>query len=92
MSEKRYTLRMSEALFDIAKSCAHKQNRSIAKEIELSLARYYFLLPLMDIIFKDYQFNIKDINEGNLSEHRELIMHELEEVLKNYPNSFGKHI
>ena len=83
MSEKRYTLRMSEALFNIAKSCADKQNRSIAKEIELSLARYYLLLPVMDIIFKDYQFNIKDMNESNLFENRQIIIEQVQEILKN---------
>jgi len=81
MAEKRYTLRMSEHIFDFAKSLAERNNRSIAKEIEFALARYYLLLPLISTILEDYDLNI---NHNNLNETRELIKHSLNEIIKNY--------
>ena len=85
MKEKRFTLRMSNAVFELAKSIAENNNRSIAKEIEYSLARYYLLLPLIDRIYEDYQFNIQDLNENqDIRETRELIINELEQIKANY--------
>lgn len=86
MSEKRYTLRMNEELFNMAKLCANKENRSIAKEMELALSRYYLLLPFLDLVFKDYIWSIKDFNEDNLNEQRLEVINTVHDVLSRYPN------
>lgn len=40
MTEKRFTLRMDGALFEVIKTQADKNKRSVAKEIEFILEEY----------------------------------------------------
>lgn len=47
MSEKRFTLRMDAELFDIVRTSAGMNKRSIAKEIEYVLEQYYDVEPAM---------------------------------------------
>lgn len=45
MSEKVYSLRIDEDLFEHVKKSAEKNKRSIAKEIEFVLENFYILNP-----------------------------------------------
>ena len=86
MGEKRYTLRISEELFDMAKICATKENRSIAKEIELALSRYYLMLPFLELIFKDYEYSAKNFKKTELDDQRKEALSYIKDTFEHYRN------
>lgn len=62
MSEKRFTLRMDAELFDIVRTSASMNKRSIAKEIEYVLERYYEVDPAMPENDEDLQgLDVSDV-------------------------------
>lgn len=78
----RYTLRMKETTFELVKTAAERNNRSMAKEIEYALDHYYLFLPLISTIVQDYQ-NMEKSNDTDIEEFRDLIKEYLHNTLIN---------
>lgn len=88
MDEKRFTLRMSSNVYEIAYLMGKTHNRSTAKEIEFALMRYYFMLPHIDNLLRNNNFDIKSYFEPIVESEKMLV--DLQAILDNYNHSQNK--